>query len=433
MMFCLTQRKIFLPLSFGLIGLLFFGMMLCKKRFNPVNTPPQTLLNASTPKKRHAIVFVHGTSAAHLSPLDLWHPHVVKDFFKRIFTKKSERVDLQRHSLTRAVNQSFRKNKFIKGSAGAMHNEGLFEIPHDMLERYKKSDLSQEERRLSAIHIAYAFDYVYSHVHKDKEINEVRDYYAFGWKGLLDKYCRIDSAYDLYEELLTIKADKITLVTHSYGGAVALYLSKVEKQEKKGIVIDDLIMYAPPVERETAKRALHDMFKNVFLFYSEGDMTQVADKFTTDEGECHRTLSSYVGDEIERFDDKMVKDVCFVVNGSRSYFDHMGPWSSSGSPMVVKMLLPFPTVVLSPLFLDLLKTTHTNVDCDMHIIDCDERLMIDVRHQGSKKSLVETGDIGDLLADAQKLMEKNWDPSYNFFAQTKIGSVVPLFAKKSGV
>jgi hypothetical protein len=430
-------KKIFLFTSLGLIGLALFGKMMIKKRFDSMETPIKISSNAPVDiQKKHVIIFIHGTSAAHLSPLDLWHPRIVKDLVKRIFTNSGERLDLQKHSLTRVVNDKFRRTKFIKGSAGAMHDEGLFEISRDVLDRYPKGKLSKEEKRLSAIHIAYAFDQVrlsVNSVNKDSNVNETCDYYTFGWKGLLDKNCRIDSAYDLYEELLQLKADKITLITHSYGGAVALYLADVQEQEKGNLVIEDLIMYAPPIEEETAQLALKPPFKNIFTFYSEGDVTQVADKFTTEEGICHRTLSSHIGKEIEKLDGRIIKDICFVVNGSRKYFDHMGPWSTSFSPKVLQMLKPFPAIVLTPFFIDLLRRSNCNVNCEMHIIDCDQRFMVDVRHRGSKESIIDAGEVSDLVSGAQKLMNKNWDPTYNFFALSKIGKVIPLFSKKSGV
>ncbi|MDR3646020.1 MAG: hypothetical protein P4L22_00580 [Candidatus Babeliales bacterium] len=106
------------------------------------------------------------------------------------------------------------------------------------------------------------------------------EFYAFGWSGQLSSHARFLAAQTLYAEIqklisfykqLNIKT-KITIITHSHGGNIALNLAKIPDDK---IIIDKLILLACPVIEETQNLVEHKIFKNVYSIYSRIDMFQV--------------------------------------------------------------------------------------------------------------------------------------------------------------
>ena len=69
-----------------------------------------------------------------------------------------------------------------------------------------------------------------------------------------------------------------TLIAHSHGCNVALYLAELAKSgEFKDLVIDRLILLACPVQLATAHLVGSPIFKRVFSFYSTADLGQIID------------------------------------------------------------------------------------------------------------------------------------------------------------
>lgn len=108
--------------------------------------------------------------------------------------------------------------------------------------------------------------------------------YLFGWSGSLDFKARKQAAEDLGASLKRVLYDfkekygylpKVRIITHSHGGNVALYLGAWA--EKEGITIDELILLACPVQRETMGYLKDSMFKKIFSLYSSTDLLQVID------------------------------------------------------------------------------------------------------------------------------------------------------------
>ncbi len=314
--------------------------------FASIDIPSFNLLFSS--KRTHAVVFIHGTHGIPLSFLDFWNPRISFPFWKRVFFKKGKQIrHSEKYSLARLIATKTRSHNFFKGSAGAMQDEGLIALNSQSLALYEQGGLSQEERKTSAYHIAYAYN-SFNNLFSN---NSQMKYYTYGWLGLLDKQCRKQAAEKLFDELAKLKADQITLVTHSYGGALALYLAEVQEKRKQPLAIENLCMFAFPAEVETASYARSGMFKNIFSIYSDGDRVQKLDIFTTEEGATSRLLLPYmkeknIEEQTRIFDIRLLK-------GNKSRFDHMSFWSLVYSKQRIEALHPLPPVVLAPLFMHL--------------------------------------------------------------------------------
>ena len=116
-----------------------------------------------------------------------------------------------------------------------------------------------------------------------------RLYYTFGWKGIVHVYTRYEEAKKLYYQLSTeLKrlytlgmSPKIKIVTYSHGGNVALNLAAVKDDDPALLAeyfeIDQLIMFATPVQRATDYLVGNSLFKKVYHFYSYNDDIQTLD------------------------------------------------------------------------------------------------------------------------------------------------------------
>ncbi len=102
------------------------------------------------------------------------------------------------------------------------------------------------------------------------------DYYVFGWSGKLNPLERKLAAADLYKSLQEIATPDtfIRLISHSHGGNVALHTKDLSDGS---FAIDELILLACPVQKETAQNVTHRFFKKVYSIHSHYDLIQVID------------------------------------------------------------------------------------------------------------------------------------------------------------
>ncbi len=102
-------------------------------------------------------------------------------------------------------------------------------------------------------------------------------FYFYGWPGTLSFKDRLEAAEELYNFLRTCKTP-VTIIGHSHGCNVALYLAKIaEKYPEISLVIDKLILLACPVQEVTASYIHAPLFKQIYHFYSADDFAQVCD------------------------------------------------------------------------------------------------------------------------------------------------------------
>jgi len=111
-------------------------------------------------------------------------------------------------------------------------------------------------------------------------------FYVFGWSAKLDFKERYHEAHTLYEVLVKLVKEyqtkykfipTITIITHSHGGNVALNLAHAKNCFDDAINIDRLIMLACPIQEQTKQLSADDIFKNIYVFYSKGDLIQWID------------------------------------------------------------------------------------------------------------------------------------------------------------
>ncbi len=102
-------------------------------------------------------------------------------------------------------------------------------------------------------------------------------FYFYGWHGRLNFPSRTHAAERLYNVIKNHKGH-LTIMAHSHGCSVALYLASLAEQDQNSsFKVDRLIMLAPPVQIVT-KHLIHaPIFKEVYTFYSTSDFLQIGD------------------------------------------------------------------------------------------------------------------------------------------------------------
>jgi len=110
-------------------------------------------------------------------------------------------------------------------------------------------------------------------------------FYLFGWSGSLSFVERKKAARLLSHQLLKLIAfyqkthettPAIRLIAHSHGGNVALNLARYQAGSK-ALEIDELILLACPVQKETSRFINSSMFKKIYSIHSHRDLLQVID------------------------------------------------------------------------------------------------------------------------------------------------------------
>ena len=119
---------------------------------------------------------------------------------------------------------------------------------------------------------------------KDKERFPFDNFYFFGWSGKLDELEREKATLCLLENIKKLIKDyqgkygvapKITLISHSHGGNIALFMPALIPLGQEKPEIEALILLACPVQRKTMPFIYDSMFKKMYALYSSLDMIQV--------------------------------------------------------------------------------------------------------------------------------------------------------------
>jgi hypothetical protein len=109
-------------------------------------------------------------------------------------------------------------------------------------------------------------------------------FYCFGWSGKLSFKVRCQAATMLYKQLVELVAHYenrygcrpyVRLIAHSHGGNVAL--SMAHSRNASGLVVDELILLACPVQKATSSLITSSIFKQIITIYSCADIIQVMD------------------------------------------------------------------------------------------------------------------------------------------------------------
>ena len=138
---------------------------------------------------------------------------------------------------------------------------------------------------------AQLFAHIYDDMQKKAYPQHITtDYYTFGWSGIVNHKERCKDAERMYNELKTLvtslkkehKQKKIRIVTYSHGGNMVCNMIDVHNRDKDAldITINELIMIATPIQRETDCNVLNPLFENVYSIYSRADCVQKMDCFS---------------------------------------------------------------------------------------------------------------------------------------------------------
>ena len=132
----------------------------------------------------------------------------------------------------------------------------------------------------SSYHLRQVADAI---VHADPINYPLDHFYIFGWSGKLSAEERTSAAQFLYQELVRLKTiyqemhgitPRLRIITHSHGGNIALQLARLQQPEDH-MTIDELILLACPVQKNTMDHVHDPLFKQVYSLYSSLDIFQV--------------------------------------------------------------------------------------------------------------------------------------------------------------
>ncbi len=100
-------------------------------------------------------------------------------------------------------------------------------------------------------------------------------FYMYRWPGDFNINVRKKAAQHLYDAICNHKGS-LTIIGHSHGCSIALYLAELCQMHKNtSFKVDKLILLAPPVQDATAPLVKSKIFKRVFSFYSSSDFLQI--------------------------------------------------------------------------------------------------------------------------------------------------------------
>ena len=118
-------------------------------------------------------------------------------------------------------------------------------------------------------------------------------FYVFRWPGDFNIQVRKRAAQRLYDAVCSHEGP-LTIIGHSHGCSIALYLAELCRLHKNTTLkIDKLILLAPPVQEATAPLVRSKIFKRVFSFYSSADILQIIapQRLTiTSRKKCHKVF-----------------------------------------------------------------------------------------------------------------------------------------------
>jgi len=342
----------------------------------------------------HITVFIHGSVHSHLSllsPKAAWSDSIEQDawYFKMLSKVRQ--------------NPLLWQTRFMLGM-------GPQEVSGDIINRFHKRALTKEEAKYSAYHIVAAYDALARKVEKEEKD---RVYFLYGHLGMLSQSYRKNSGKELYLWLADLAAKykqryskiQIDLVAHSHGGNIALWLGAFEDQYQRGLFVDNLVMYATPIQVETFRFAYRPAFGHVYNLYSDGDHIQGLDRLSTERGKSYKNFSHPhlpVSYQISQ-----VCDVRLLVNNKRKQVGHGNMFLMDLGYPVSQALNLFPFVVFTPPFLSVVRKLQC-IDFDCNLVDNRGLVYLELKAKGAV--LVESENLSELSWKLDQLLTYSWNP-----------------------
>jgi len=353
-------------------------------------------------KKVSVTVFVHGSVYTVLSMLDA----------KRVLND-SLREDSPYISLVKNV----RKNPLIWQDQ-IMLQEGWHEFPNMEIESFHKKTQHQDDRSKAAYQFVPAYDVLARQFLPD---NVDTKYYLFGHLGLLSQRYRRDIAHELYHALCD-EVDRlhkeywqvqVNIVGHSHAGNIFLNLKDAEEKFKRGLYVDNAVMYGTPIQTETVSYAYYPIFKRVINCYSDGDNVQNNDRFSTKERYSykrifHENIVVHCPDAYEN----TIYDIRLLLNGHSKLIGHTHMWLMGREKKISDVLDPLPIAILTPLLLDLLDNhTEQETHLDCNIIETRESLKLELSNHTDHTAVQTSLDVYDTIIAMRDMVKENWAPA----------------------
>lgn len=209
---------------------------------------------------------------------------------------------------------------------------------------------------------------------------DVYKHALFGWTGFLHNGARKEAGYELYQALCDYRDalvaqynsdPEIDIVAHSHGGNVALWVAQAEKEYKRGLRINVVVMLGTPMQKEMIACIESPVFKTLVLCYSQGDGIQRRDYFSTKGGKSYQRMADIVdlGKVLGGNFALRRHDVACMVNNSDQQITHTNMWLAGRSNPVLDSLDPLPLVVFMPALVRCLDQHPKSLAHDLYIVD----------------------------------------------------------------
>jgi hypothetical protein len=374
-------------------------------------------------------------------PLKMGGRFIIECFAPRSVKSKVIHVTVFIHG-TVGVSLSLLKPEFIS----AFRNHPLLEQDQILgREGLYEFDRTSADPKHASAHIIPVYDAVYGLVKNNRFANESSSeavvkavdredaYLVFGWSGLLSQEARKKAGFDLYDELCACR-DKIklehgvepvfTIIGHSHGGNVPLWLAAAEQEKGCKLTIALLYMLGTPIQVETAPFIVSKMFKAVVLGYSHGDGIQGNDRFSTEIHKSYKRMAHLIDlDTFVAENPGYVRcDMRYVVNRESKRVTHFNMWLMGRSKKLADCVDPLPLAIFVPLFAqacyyDPLCTQYT-AHLDVKNGLCCTYLTAGRVDQPRSPKIGVSENIYDLIAECQERVAREWQ------ADDKIRSLV---------
>lgn len=229
---------------------------------------------------------------------------------------------------------------------------GLMQLDSDRIKGY----LSEGQPDACAwYHIVAAYDAVASSVAHNTATT--RDYYLFGWSGMLSLGARKKAGKKLFAVLMNlveeyrVRGEEIDIVieAHSHGGNVALHAASCAEAESFPFVVAELRMYGTPISTESVSGIMSPFYREIYALSAPNDFIQCGDRFSTPDRRSSSKMSDVV--KYETIDQSLKRcDVRIMPDTQKSFqkrtINHMNLWWIDRGDLFVQSLHPLPFVVL---------------------------------------------------------------------------------------
>ena len=138
-----------------------------------------------------------------------------------------------------------------------------------------------------------------------------------------------------------LKDAEITLITHSHGGNVALYLAQVaEENNDPTFKIKRLILTGCQIQDETECYAQSPLFEKIYSLYSVIDFLQVADPQGLRHQHVKHTKTVFSRREIntDRSSDRISQAAVRINGYALNHIDFISPFFHKEVPFIVSLL-----------------------------------------------------------------------------------------------